>query len=354
MASSLTDFSARVIVSLAGEPGDEKVGAALAEFGAVESVQRWLRDDSTLAISRGIKRIVESNAVSDAMTTINAVAGRFITPSDAEWPAQLNDLDIAAPVGLWVSGIGNLKELSARSLAVVGARASTSYGERIASDIASACAGRHVAVVSGGAYGIDAASHRGALAAHGSTLAVLACGVDVAYPAAHKALLDRIKESGLVISEAAPGAGPLKHRFLTRNRLIAGLSQATVIVEAALRSGALSTTNWAGALGRKVWGVPGPMTSATSAGVHQGIKESGFTIMRDVNDPLEGYAQPVARQLSVSEIEIHRALALGPRTTAHIMATCGPHADIHQILGTLTMMEMRGDVRHVGDLWREA
>jgi len=354
MASSLTETAARVIISLAGEPGDEKVGSAVAEFGAIESVQRWLQEDSKLAIAKAIKRIVDTHEVEKALASIKAVSGRFVIPGDAEWPAQLGDLDIAAPIGLWVCGSEDLSAATSRSLAIVGARASTAYGERIASELASACAQTDVTVISGGAYGIDAAAHRGALAGHGKTIAVLACGVDVAYPAAHQSLLARVQESGLVVSEAPPGAGPHKHRFLTRNRLIAGLSQSTVVVEAALRSGALSTTNWALVLGRRVWGVPGPLTSATSAGVHLGIKESGFTIMRDIKDPLVDFAQPVQRQISVSEIEIHHALSTGPRTTAQIMAMCGSQADIHDVLGTLAMMEMRGDVRHMGDLWFEA
>lgn len=350
----MTDTAARIIIALAAEPGDEKVGAALAEFGAVESVHRWLREESTTPVAKNIKRVVDSNEVARALASIEAVSGRFVTPHDAEWPQQLNDLDVASPIGLWVCGSDDLRALAQRSLAIVGARASTAYGERIASDLASNCAQSDVCVISGGAYGIDASAHRGAIAEYGKTIAVLACGVDVAYPAAHQALLSRIKERGAVISEAPPGASPHKHRFLTRNRLIAALAQSTVVVEAALRSGALSTSNWALALGRKVWGVPGPLTSATSAGVHQGISEAGFALMCTVHDPLRDFGQSTPKVLMVSELEIQDALSRGHRSTAEIVSLCGKQVDVHQILGTLALMEMRGDIKHVGDMWSRA
>ena len=165
------------------------------------------------------------------------------------------------------------------AVAIVGARAATSYGERIAAEISSTLGEWGIPSISGGAFGIDAAAHRGSLAAGGVTIAVLACGIDIAYPAAHHGLFDRITESGLLISESPPGGLPLKNKFLTRNRIIAALSKEVVVVEAALRSGSLSTANWANALGRKVWGVPGPITSPTSAGVHQGIRNKSMEIM---------------------------------------------------------------------------
>jgi DNA processing protein len=215
--------------------------------------------------------------------------GRFVVPEDEEWPGPaLHALTLATaeepddhrqqsrrttapvpPLGLWVLGSVRLDELALRSVALVGSRASTAYGEHVAGELGFQLAERGWTVVSGGAYGIDAAAHRGALAAAGPTVAVLACGVDRPYPAGNGALLQRIAESGLVVSEWPPGAAPHQHRFLVRNRLIAALTGGTVVVEAAARSGAVATANRARALGRPVMAVPGPVTSAMSVGCHE-------------------------------------------------------------------------------------
>jgi DNA processing protein len=205
---------------------------------------------------------------------------RFVVPGDDEWPESLADLDRVeavqrrggTPVGLWLRGPLRLDEACARSVAVVGSRSATSYGAGVAGDIAAVLAGESMTVVSGAAFGIDQAAHRGALAARGATMAVLACGVDRAYPAAHKQLLDYIADTGLVVSELPLGCAPTQLRFLSRNRLIAALSQGSVVVEAALRSGALNTANWATRLNRVLMAVPGPVTSAPSEGVHELIR----------------------------------------------------------------------------------
>ena len=218
---------------------------------------------------------------------------RLVTPEDDEWPAlPLHALVLATaaepedpkhqsartvapvpPLALWVRGPGRLDELADRSVAIVGSRASTAYGEHVAGEFGYQLAERGWTVVSGGAYGIDAAAHRGALAAEGPTIAVLACGVDRPYPAGNGALLHRIAESGLVVSEWPPGAAPHQHRFLVRNRLIAGLTRGTVVVEAAARSGAVATANRARKLGKQVMVVPGPVTSAMSVGCHELLRE---------------------------------------------------------------------------------
>lgn len=203
---------------------------------------------------------------------------RVITPSDAEWPPALGDLDRATyrggvipggqPLLLWVRGPLSLRAATERSVAVVGARAATGYGQHMAGELAFGLAEAGWTVASGAAYGIDAAAHRGALAAGGATLAVLAGGLDVPYPAGHRALLARLAEEGLLVSELACGSAPTRVRFLTRNRLIAALSRGTVVVEAGLRSGARNTLAHARALGRSRMVVPGPVTSALSAGAH--------------------------------------------------------------------------------------
>lgn len=209
------------------------------------------------------------------------LGARLVTPEDDEWPSQLDQLaeicrdggdpvdrDAAPPLCLWVRGEGRLPELVERSVAVVGARAASPYGAHTARQIGYGLADQGWTVVSGGAYGIDAEAHRGALAAGGPTAVVLATGIDRVYPAGNTGLFERIVEDGLLISEWPPGTEPFRHRFLIRNRLIAALTRGTVLVEAAARSGARQTLRRAGQLGRVRMVVPGPVTSAVSVGCH--------------------------------------------------------------------------------------
>lgn len=202
---------------------------------------------------------------------------RLVVPGDGEWPYGLADLTGTgpmgsgtggAPFGLWVRGPVRLDETCTRSVAVVGARASSEYGNWVAAELAAGLVERGVTVVSGAAFGIDASAHRGTLAVDGTTVAVLAGGIDVPYPRAHARLLDRIASTGLVVSEAPPGRAPRREAFLVRNRLIAALSRGVVLVEAGLRSGARNTAAHAAALGRPRMAMPGPVTSASSAGCH--------------------------------------------------------------------------------------
>jgi DNA processing protein len=201
---------------------------------------------------------------------------------------------------LWVRGRHRLDELSGRAAAVVGSRSATTYGARVATELGAHLAGEGVTVVSGAAFGIDQAAHRGALAAKGPTIAVLACGVDRAYPAAHRSLLDYIADTGLVVSELPPGCAPTRVRFLSRNRLIAALGRGTVVVEAAIRSGALNTANWADRLNRVLMGVPGPVTSAPSQGVHELIRARGAALVTRGEDVLE-LLGPSGTSLSIPE-----------------------------------------------------
>ncbi len=259
----------RVAISSLLLPGDERIGLAVGEYGVADAIARWQAGVGPKAICQRIDQAVAT--AQQVLNQTQSIGARFVIPSDSEWPNQLCDLDTQSPVGLWVRGSQNLGDLTSGSLAVVGARAATTYGSRIASELGTLAADYERCMVSGAAFGIDAAAHRGALAASGQTIAVLACGVDIAYPTAHQGLLDRIAETGLIISEVPPGTQARKQYFLIRNRLIAALASQTVVVEAALRSGALSTSNWANAIGRQVWGVPGPITSASSAGVNREI-----------------------------------------------------------------------------------
>lgn len=280
----MDERTARILLSSYAQPADESVGALVAQFGACQTLEKLKTDQTKSAVA---KRIRNADLMADFKKIMNESqlsGSEIIIPSDDCWPGKLNDLDFATPLCLWVKGDFDLPNLTSTAISIVGARAATNYGERISGEIGSILGEWGITSISGAAYGIDAAAHRGTIAAGGNSIAVLACGIDLAYPSAHKALLDRISESGSVISESPPGSPPLKHRFLTRNRIIAALSSEVVVVEAALRSGSLSTANWANVIGRKVWGVPGPITSPTSAGVHQGIRNKSMEILLEPAD----------------------------------------------------------------------
>ena len=218
------------------------------------------------------------------LETISAHGAQFLTPQDLEWPAQLNDL-ANPPIALVVKG--NLDSLKIPSLAIVGTRNPTNYGARIAGDFAAGFVDREWAIVSGGAYGIDSYAHKGALIAEGITIAVIACGVDINYPAGNVRLFSEICESGAIVSEFMPGQKALPSRFLTRNRLIAGLSNATLVVEAAFRSGSLRTAREAAEIFRPVMAIPGAINSPTSEGCHRLIGERSAEIVTSVADAVE-------------------------------------------------------------------
>ena len=208
----------------------------------------------------------------------------FLTPQSPDWPTSLNDLS-ATPFGLVVKG--DLSALAEKSLAIVGTRNPTPYGLRIAGDFAAGFVDREWSIVSGGAYGIDSAAHKGALIAEGRTIAVLAAGVDVAYPAGNARLFAEIAENGALVSEVLPGSHAIPSRFLTRNRIIAALSQATLVVEAAFRSGSLRTARDAAELMRPVMAIPGPINAPTSEGCHRLIGERAAEIVTSVADAVE-------------------------------------------------------------------
>ena len=278
---------ARVALNALAEPGDPRFARLVAELGP-EKLYDHLSADMDLdgLRSQTAARLAELDPVV-LLEQAERLGVRFVVPGDAEWPDRLGDLDridplngmVGAPLGLWVRGPVGLAEAVGDSVAVVGSRSATTYGTQVAADIAAHLASQSTTIVSGAAYGIDQAAHRGALAADGTTVAVLACGVDRAYPAGHKALLDYVAGTGVVVSELRPGCAPSRHRFLARNRLIAGLTQGTVVVEAAVRSGALNTASWAQRMQRTVMGVPGPVTSAPSEGVHELVRSGAASLV---------------------------------------------------------------------------
>ncbi|WP_067601787.1 DNA-processing protein DprA [Nocardiopsis listeri] len=224
----------------------------------------------------------------DRLLSDSAEAGvRFVAPGDPEWPGRLDNLPGHRDCyGLWVRGHGDLRNLCLRSVAIVGARAASPYGEHVASELAYGLAERGFTVVSGGAYGIDGAAHRSALAA-GHTVAVLAGGLDVDYPRGHAGLFADVTRAGALVSERPIGRAPRAQDFLIRNRLIAALTPGTVVVEAGRRSGALNTATHANDLHRILMAVPGPVTSATSVGCHRLLKEGRATCVTGVGDVVE-------------------------------------------------------------------
>ncbi|MGW5653558.1 DNA-processing protein DprA [Streptomyces humi] len=265
---------ARIFLTRVLEPGDETGGRWLREYGVPELVHRLRGGGPPLPGVSGARwagltaRAARADPEQD-LATAREAGVRFVAPGDIEWPAQLDDLRDARPLGLWVRGRPSLRMWALQAVAVVGARACTEYGAHMAAVLAAGLAERGWVVVSGGAYGIDGAAHRGALGAGGATAAVLACGVDRPYPRGHTELINRIAEQGLVVGELPPGEHPTPSRFVLRNRVIAALTRGTVVVEAAHRSGSLVTARAAQRLGRFTMGVPGPATSALSAGVHE-------------------------------------------------------------------------------------
>lgn len=278
--------AARAALTRLAEPGDAWLGRAVAGLGAAEVLDRVrvarAGEDERLAHYR-----VRLPAMAADAGLAARAGARVVVPGDDEWPTALEDLGDRVPIALWVAGAGHLGDAARRSVSVVGARACTAYGEHVAGELAAGLGDRGWTVVSGGAYGIDAAAHRGALAVDAPTVAVLACGVDVPYPAAHDGLLRAIRTHGVVVSELPPGSRPTRRRFLDRNRVIAALGRGTVVVEAATRSGAKNTAGQADELSRPVMAVPGPVTSAASVGCHELIRARGAALVTGAADVLD-------------------------------------------------------------------
>ncbi len=295
MTADAAERRARVALNAVAEPGDPRVSRLVAELGAT-TVHARLVEDRDLAGLRS--ELATRLAGLDPDRLLEQAHGRgirFVVPGDDEWPEPVEALGGAeplnrlggVPLGLWVRGPSSLADACRRSVAVVGSRSATTYGEQVALGLGAGLAAAGVTVVSGAAFGIDVAAHRGALAADGLTVAVLACGADRAYPSAHRELLHLLGERGLVVSEVPPGGAPTRHRFLGRNRLIAALTGGTVVVEAAVRSGALNTASWAVRVNRPLMGVPGRVTDAPAEGVHELIRSGAATLVGRAEHVLE-------------------------------------------------------------------
>lgn len=294
MSADERERLARVALNRLTEPGDLRLAALTDELGALTLHRLLAEERDLMGLQTDVAARLTGIEPERELEQAGRLGLRFVVPGDDEWPVQVGDLAGLAPlherggvpIGLWVKGPVRLSDIG-RSLAVVGSRASTSYGAHVAGEMGAVAAMAGTIVVSGAAFGIDDAAHRGALSVDGPTVAVLACGADRVYPAAHRELIARIASSGAVVSEAAPGCAPQRIRFLARNRLIAALTRGTVVVEAATRSGALNTSTWAGRLNRVVMGVPGPVTSVSSTGVHEQLRTGAMSLVTSGSDVLE-------------------------------------------------------------------
>ncbi len=365
---------ARVALNALAEPGDPRFPRLVAQMGARRLYERLAaRIDLDGLSSQTSERLVGLDPAV-VLEQAERLKIRFVVPGDPEWPATLDDLDhveplnqmAGAPLGLWVRGPASLAEVLADSVAIVGSRSATTYGTKVAADLAAHLAAAGTTVVSGAAYGIDQAAHRGALGAGGTTIAVLACGVDRAYPSGHKALLDHLAESGAVVSDLRPGCAPSRHRFLARNRLIAAMTQGTVVVEAAVRSGALNTSSWAQRLNRTVMAVPGPVTSAPSEGVHELVRGGGASLVtrgehvRELLAPMgeHTWAPPRSEDspfdlLDDLDRRVLEAVPLRDAASARSIARTAGLATA-DVTSALRRMDKEGWVRVDGHGWRRA
>lgn len=368
------DREARAALSRLGEPGDVRLARVVAELGAVKVYDLLRAEQDVAGVYTDVASRLRGLDPAGEIASVAEQGIRFVCPGDAEWPAGLLDLDAAepvqqrggAPLGLWAKGPLRLDDACRSAAAVVGSRSATTYGAGVAGDLGADLAARGVTVVSGAAFGIDQAAHRGALAAKGPTVAVLACGVDRAYPSAHRNLLDYIADTGLVVSELPLGCAPTRVRFLARNRLIAALARGTVVVEAAARSGALNTATWTIRLNRVLMGVPGPVTSAPSEGVHELIRGRGATLVTRAEDVLEllspsgsFLSEPVRGQVLVTDALDERdsqvldaVPVVLPADTASVARTAGVAAvDVSRAMPRLVEL---GLVEQTAGGWRRA
>jgi DNA processing protein len=381
MTASEADRLARVALASLGEPGDPRMASLVAQLGAPALRDHLLEapdPDHPAGLGVAEQRMRRDVAVRLAsvdpardLSRAERLGIRFVVPGDDEWPSRLDDLMAAEtlherggpPLGLWVKGPIRLDELE-RSVAVVGSRSATTYGTSVAADLAAGVAHAGYAVVSGAAFGVDQAAHRGALAAGGRTVAVLACGVDRAYPTAHKPLLDHLGRHGAVVSELAPGRSPTRVRFLTRNRLIAALTRGTVVVEAAVRSGALNSAGWASRLHRPLMGVPGPVSVAQSEGVHHLVRTGAATLVTTADEVLEMVGASgehlVTRPRGATTDRdrlpdrVRQVLEAVPRRQPAGVESVARTAGIHLIdtQATLSRLERLGFVEQVAHGWR--
>jgi DNA processing protein len=366
---------ARAYLMRVAEPPALALHAFVNVEGALAAAERVRCGDVPPAVLSETEARRHLDVAGEDLHAAEKAGARLVVPEDPDWPAwQLLCLagptdrgvrGAGEPLGLWVRGEAPVADVFDRAVSVIGARASTPYGDHIATEVGHSLANAGMTVVSGAAYGIDSKAHRGALFAGGPTVAVLGCGIDIAYPAGHSELLDSIAESGLIVSEYPPGTRPARHRFLVRNRLIAALSTATVVVEAGQRSGARNTATTAAALGKVVLAVPGPVTSAMSAGCHDLLRTGTAMLGGSVSEILEAVG-PVGEHLEEPRktpqrstdgiadqaLRVHEALSrVAGRSVEEIAEDSG--VPLERVRALLPELEFTGHATRGEDGWRQ-
>jgi DNA processing protein len=353
-----------VVESWPAERLAEHVAATLDENGAGD--QAGLRPELEQALARWRPRLSSADVIR-SLEQARRTGAALLVPGDPLWPPALDDLDRHAPLALWWRGRADALAALRHSIALVGARAATGYGEHVALEAAAGLVDRGLAIISGAAYGIDGMVHRSALASAGTTVAFLAGGVDRFYPSGHDALLTRIVEAGAVVSELPCGAPPTKWRFLQRNRLIAAASGATVVLEAGWRSGSLNTAGHAAALGRPLGAVPGPVISPTSAGCHRLLRDYdaicvtnaaemaeligvGVDLQLDRSGQGGGAGGAGPRERTSDQVRVFDALSVrAPRLPADIARRAG--LSTAAVLGALGTLDLEGAARERASGW---
>ena len=369
------------------EPPSAAVAVFVDRVGAVQAWRGVLSGRAPRAVLSATAARMQDVSADDAerradadLAAAAAVGARLVGPGDAEWPVEAfaafdgalvrGVRGACAPLALYVRG-GSLAGLPGGGVTIVGSRASSAYGQRVAGEMAHCVVSAGVTVISGAAFGIDTAAHRAALHAGGDadppTVAVLACGIDRAYPEANRALLDAIGAVGAVVSEYPPGTTPARHRFLVRNRIIAALGAGTVVVEAGRRSGTLSTAAAADQLGRLVMAVPGPVTSAMSVGCHLLLADRFAQLVTGPDDVLaalgrasDANAQPAlpgidprhpTDGLDADAARVYEALpGRGTIMAADVIIESGLIGP--QVLAALAVLELHGLAERDGPRWR--
>ncbi|NQU36661.1 MAG: DNA-protecting protein DprA [Actinobacteria bacterium] len=354
------DIIARLAMSTAFEPGREVLGQAIEEFGAVPVVQDLCAArGASVGLAALQERWDSGDWLASARTERQLCADRGIgvsVPGQPSWPTQLDDLAERAPLALRIMGSANLRTAAARSVAMVGARSATQYGQWVAEDMSAQLAVLGWSVVSGGAFGIDAACHHGALTVGGVSIAVSAGGVDRAIPASHSALFERLYRGGVVVGEVPIGSHPNRHRFLIRNRVIAALSPAVVVVEAATRSGALSTAREALGMGRVVAAVPGPVTSAMSAGCHALLRDTDSILVTSADEVIalvmpaeQKWIGGKARELTFGQASLLDAVDASPREVGILAKLL--LAGEQEVAADAFLLERWGLIKRVANGW---
>lgn len=343
------------------EPGDRIACELIRRFGPEEALnafleRRQLGQEFTEAYARWAPRYSDSLA-SERIFTAQKHDLKLMLPTDPNWPKAFADLGDHAPLLLWYRGNVELFESLERSVGIVGSRNASHYGQRITSDLASLLVTENSAVISGGALGIDSIAHRTALQLGGITAAFMAGSLDCLYPSGNLDLFDRLGHAGLLLSEMSPGSRPTRWRFLQRNRLIAAVSNATVVTEAGWRSGSINTVNHALELNRPVFAIPGPITSPASAGCNRLIRDGQASILIETADlPVElGWrAQSGFELAGLGSLELRAldALHASFQTIEQLLVSSGlSPSELRTALGSLNLT---GKVESgAGGVWRK-